>query len=54
MGVTFLSLVFETVIPNSIKVDEAAEAGLPLVFYMRKFRLSERYRDLAREIDARR
>lgn len=49
----FGDLVFRTVIPNSIKVDEAAEAGLPLVFYLRKFRLSERYRDLAREIDAR-
>ena len=33
----FGDLVFDTVIANSIKVDEAAEAGLPLVFYMRKF-----------------
>jgi len=50
----FGDLVFETVISNSIKVDEAAEAGLPLVFYKRTFRLSERYRELARDIDARR
>jgi chromosome partitioning protein len=49
----FGDLVFETVIPNSIKVDEAAEAGLPLVFYMRTFRVSEQYRELAREIEAR-
>ena len=49
----FGDLVFETVIPNSIKVDEAAEAGMPLVFYMNKFRLSDQYRELAREVDTR-
>lgn len=49
----FGDLVFKTAIPNSIKVDEAAEAQLPLVFYMPRFHLSEKYRDLARDIDGR-
>ena len=49
----FGDLVFRTVIPNSIKVDEASEAGLPLVFYKRTFRISEQYRQLAGEIEAR-
>jgi chromosome partitioning protein len=49
----FSDLVFRTVIPSSIKVDEASEAGLPLVFYKRTFHISERYRDLAGEIEAR-
>jgi chromosome partitioning protein len=49
----FGDLVFKTVIPNSIKVDEASEAKQPLVFYMRTFQLSERYRELARDIEAR-
>ena len=49
----FEELVFESVIPSSIKVDEASEARLPLVLYMPRFRISERYRELAREIEAR-
>lgn len=49
----FGDLVFKTVIPNSIKVDEASEAKLPLVFYLRTFHLSELYRALAREVEGR-
>lgn len=46
----FGDLVFETVISTSIKVDESVEAGQPLVYYMRSFRLSDAYRELAQEI----
>lgn len=49
----FEGMVFETVISNSIKVDESVEAGQPLVFYMRTFRLSDAYRELAHEIEQR-
>jgi chromosome partitioning protein len=49
----FGEMVFKTVIPNSIKVDEASEARQPLVFYARTFYIAERYRELAREIAAR-
>lgn len=49
----FGDLVFKTVISNSIKVDESAEAGRPLVYYMRTFRLSDAYRKLAQEIGQR-
>jgi chromosome partitioning protein len=49
----FRDLVFETVIPTSIKVDESVEARQPLVYYMRSFRVSDAYRELAREIEAR-
>ena len=49
----FGDLVFKTVIPNSIKVDESVEAGQPLVYYLRSFRLSDAYRDLTREVEER-
>ena len=49
----FGDLVFRAVIPNSIKIDEAAEARLPLVAYQRRSPIAELYRDLAREIEGR-
>ena len=49
----FGDLVFQTVIPNSIKVDEASEARMPLVYYMKKFHISDLYRALVGEIEAR-
>ena len=49
----FGELVFRTLIPSSIKVDESVEAGQPLVYYMRTFRLSNAYRSLTREIQER-
>jgi chromosome partitioning protein len=49
----FGELVFKTVIPNSIKIDESSEAKQPLVFYARTFPLAERFRELARDIAAR-
>ncbi len=49
----FGSLVFATSIPTSIKVDEAAEAKNPLVFYEPRSSIAERYRELAREVVSR-
>ena len=49
----FGDLMFETVISTSIKVDESVEARQPLVYYMRSFRVSNAYRALVREIEAR-
>lgn len=46
----FGSLVFRTSIPTSIRVDEAAEAKKPLVFYDPRSSIAERYRELAREV----
>lgn len=46
----FGSLVFEVSIPTSIRVDEAAEARLPVVFYDPRSSLATRFRDLAREV----
>jgi cellulose biosynthesis protein BcsQ len=46
-------LVFETVIPHSIKAKEAMEARQPYVFYDpggRVSPLADRYRELATEI----
>jgi chromosome partitioning protein len=46
----FGPLVFRTVIPNSIRVDEASQRGRPIVFYDPSSLLSAAYRELAREI----
>ncbi|MBI4317271.1 MAG: ParA family protein [Chloroflexi bacterium] len=46
----FGQLVFSTSIPTSIKIDEAAEAKKPLVFYDPRSSLAQRYRDLVAEI----
>ena len=49
-------LVLETVVPISIKLKEALDAGLPYVFYDskgNKSRLAEVYRRLADEVEAR-
>ena len=49
-------LVFEQVIPTSVKAKEAVEAGQPYVFYDplgRKSRLADIYRRLADEIEVR-
>ncbi len=42
-------LVFETVIPTSTRVGEAAQMGRPITFYARAHSLAHRYRELARE-----
>jgi chromosome partitioning protein len=49
----FGRLVFEVAIPTSIRVDEAAEARLPIVFYDRRSSLATRFRELAKEVVAR-
>jgi chromosome partitioning protein len=46
----FGSLVFRTIIPNSIRVDEASQIGRPLVFYDPSSPLSQAYRNLVKEI----
>lgn len=46
----FGDLVFETVIPTSIRVDEAAQMGKPITFYARIHLLANKYRALAREL----
>jgi len=46
----FGSLVFRTMIPNSIRVDEASQMGRPLVFYDPSSPLSHAYRNLVTEI----
>jgi len=49
-------LVLETVVPISIKLKEALDAGVPYVFYDPKGRkscLAEVYRRLADEVEAR-
>jgi chromosome partitioning protein len=46
----FGDLVFQTVIPNSIRVDEANQRGRPLVFYDRSSPLTPLYRQLTDEI----
>jgi len=49
----FGQLVFEVSIPTSIRIDEAAEARMPVVFYDPRSSLANRYRDLASEVVAR-
>jgi len=46
----FGDVVFSTSIPTSIRIDEAAEAKKPVVFYDPKSSLAEKYRELAREV----
>lgn len=46
----FGDLIFETVIPTSIRVDEAAQMGKPITFYARTHLLAHKYRELAREL----
>jgi chromosome partitioning protein len=46
----FGSLVFNTIIPNSIRIDEASQLGRPVVFYDPASPLANAYRSLAREI----
>jgi chromosome partitioning protein len=46
----FGPLVFRTMIPNSIRVDEASQMGRPLVFYDPSSPLSNAYRNLVKEI----
>jgi chromosome partitioning protein len=46
----FGSLVFNTIIPNSIRIDEASQLGRPVVFYDPGSTLANAYRTLAREI----
>lgn len=46
----FGDLVFNTVIPTSIKIDEAAQMGKPITFYARTHFLAHKYRELAREL----
>lgn len=46
----FGPLVFTTAIPTSIRIDEAAEARKPVVFYDPKSALADRYRQLAKEV----
>jgi len=46
----FGTLVFRTIIPNSIRVDEASQLGRPLVFYDPSSPLAQAYRNLAAEI----
>jgi chromosome partitioning protein len=46
----FGSLVFNTIIPNSIRVDEASQLGRPLVFYDPSSPLANAYRNLVKEI----
>ncbi len=46
----FGSLIFKTIIPNSIRVDEASQLGRPLVFYDPSSPLAAAYRNLAKEI----
>ncbi len=49
----FGSLVFSTSIPTSIRIDEAAEARKPVVFYDPRSSLADKYRELAKEVRAR-
>lgn len=46
----FGSLVFRTVVSNSIRVDQASQLGRPLVFYDPSSPLAHSFRNLAREI----
>jgi chromosome partitioning protein len=46
----FGSLIFRTIIPNSIRVDEASQFGRPVVFYDPSSPLANAYRNLAKEI----
>lgn len=46
----FGSLIFKTIIPNSIRVDEASQMGRPLVFYDPSSPLAQAYRNLVKEI----
>lgn len=46
----FGDLVFKTVIPTSIRADEAAQMGKPITFYARTHFLAHKYRELAREL----
>jgi len=46
----FGDLVFETVIPTSIRADEAAQMGKPMTIYARTHFLAHKYRELAREL----
>jgi len=46
----FGDLVFKTVVPTSIKIDEAAQMGKPITFYARTHLLAHKYRELAREL----
>jgi len=46
----FGDLIFETIIPTSIRVDEAAQMGKPITFYARTHLLAHKYRELAREL----
>ncbi|MCL5263955.1 MAG: ParA family protein [Chloroflexi bacterium] len=49
----FGPLVFTASIPTSIRVDEAAEARKPVVFYDGRSSLADKYREFAREVIAR-
>lgn len=49
----FGPLVFSASIPTSIRIDEAAEAKKPVVFYDPKSSLADKYRELAAEVAAR-
>lgn len=49
----FGKLVFDTSIPTSIRIDEAAEAKKPVVFYDPRSSIAEKYRELAREVVSR-
>ncbi len=46
----FGNLVFETIIPNSIRIDEAAEAKKPVIYYDSGATVSNRFRELAKEV----
>ncbi len=46
----FGDLVFKTVVPTSIKIDEAAQMGKPITFYARTHLLAHKYRELAHEL----
>ncbi len=46
----FGPLIFRTIIPNSIRVDEASQLGRPLVYYDASSPLAAAYRRLAQEI----
>lgn len=50
---TFGRAVFRTVIPTSIKADEAAQMARPITFYARSSVLAKAYRSLAKEVVAR-
>jgi len=49
----FPAMVFETVIPRSVRVAEAPSYGLPVTEHAPRSRGSDAYRALAREIEAR-